>query len=187
MAGIGSRRQNAEHGGYQRWQDGGAGERGHQTRLGTGCCHGGEPLMVTENSLLPCSTVPPSACTCYLCQPPHICCWCQSHHSCLLSALSASPDCSVSSVGASGSYRPQTPLRASPFPPAPEGQLGQQLPLAPLTAPAPLAPAAGTGPNRSTPSAGIKRGTSDQRLGAVAARAGLLVDRRLGAAEGGAG
>ncbi|KAK1331274.1 LOW QUALITY PROTEIN: hypothetical protein QTO34_009225 [Cnephaeus nilssonii] len=63
MAGVSSRRQSAEHGGCRPRRDGGAGEQKRQTKTASRC-HRGEPLMVTENSLLPRATVPPSTCTC---------------------------------------------------------------------------------------------------------------------------
>ncbi|KAK1341994.1 hypothetical protein QTO34_016747 [Cnephaeus nilssonii] len=37
---------------------------GGRSRWGAGCCHQGEPLEVTKNSLLPCGVVPTSAHTC---------------------------------------------------------------------------------------------------------------------------
>ncbi|ELK23591.1 Transmembrane 4 L6 family member 4 [Myotis davidii] len=92
---------------------------GTRPRQDTSRCHQGKPLVVTENSLLLCTVVPPGA---------HTCCWPCSH---LLPVLSTSPD------------------HHSGLLPAPEGQSGlaaasrthsQSHVLPP--APAPLAPAA---------------------------------------------
>ncbi|KAK1345484.1 hypothetical protein QTO34_007941 [Cnephaeus nilssonii] len=55
--------------GSNRPMDGGAGEQGHQTKVGHWSLSSGEPLVVTENSLLPPTTVLPSARTCCRCQP----------------------------------------------------------------------------------------------------------------------
>nr|KAF6341514.1 hypothetical protein mMyoMyo1_011930 [Myotis myotis] len=74
--------------------------RGARPRRGASRCHQGKPLVVIENSLLPCTMVPPGARTCYWCWPglhplpaPGVspnclvpsactCCWCppQSLH-----------------------------------------------------------------------------------------------------------
>lgn len=138
MVGISSKWQSAKpgHGGMVKQVSGGA-----RPRRGSGHCHWSEPMVVTENSLFPCTAVPPGACTC---------CW---HRSCLhpLPAPGASPDHSVPSVDASGSCQPRLHLRASPPSPAPEGRLRQQ----PL-----LTPAAGAGRNHSAPSVGTSRASA---------------------------
>nr|KAF6378949.1 hypothetical protein mMyoMyo1_009822 [Myotis myotis] len=121
--------------------------RGARPRRGTSCCHRGEPLEVTENSLLPCTTVPPSACIHYRRWP----------HSHLLPALSDRGQGQALAAGASRDSWPQSPLRAFPPPPAFEGRLGpaaasrthcwRQPHLHPLLVPEPLlAPTAGPGP-----------------------------------------
>ncbi|KAK1343826.1 hypothetical protein QTO34_014380 [Cnephaeus nilssonii] len=93
--------------------------RGARPRRGAGRCHWGKPLVVTENSLLPRSTVPPHACTCCQHQPhsdlqlapelplaptasagptrTRIRSW--SHYSHLLPVSSASPDHLAPSAG----------------------------------------------------------------------------------------
>ncbi|ELK31206.1 Protein SREK1IP1 [Myotis davidii] len=148
MTGVGSRQENMEHGGHRQRRDGGAGEWRCQTKVGASHCHGGEPLVVTENSLLPHATVPPGTCT-------HCQRWPHTHLPRSYRQLAPEPPlaptasawCRSRSLGAISGCEWQLlaliSLRVSPFPPAPEGQSRQQLLLT---------PAAGTGPNHSAPS-----------------------------------
>ncbi|KAK1327586.1 hypothetical protein QTO34_012875 [Cnephaeus nilssonii] len=64
-------------------------------------------------------------------------CWRRSPHSHALLAPGAATYCLALSAGASDSCRPQSPLRTSPPPPAPEGQLGLELPLSPAASDSP--------------------------------------------------
>lgn len=89
------------------WWDSGSGEQGHQTKAGPGCYHWGEPMVVTENSLFPCTAIPPGACTCLYCYwHPAPALITQCHQWMQVVAV------------------PQLPLRASPLHPALRGAIG---------------------------------------------------------------
>lgn len=125
MAGICSRQKDAGNGRCWPQWDGGAGVQG------TRCCHRGEPLVATEDSLLPCTKAPPGTCTC--CQHRSHCSHPLPVLALLVPAAGTSPDCSALSAGTRGRCQPQLPPRDSPPPPAPEGQLEMQPPLATRT------------------------------------------------------
>nr|KAF6314873.1 hypothetical protein mMyoMyo1_008648 [Myotis myotis] len=116
----------AEHDGrWLRWD--GAGSKGTRPSQGTSRCHQGEPLVVTENSLLPRDVVLPGTRTCCQCQP----------HSHPLPA----PDLPLTLTA--GPNLPSGLLHLHPL--LLSGNQGRHLPLAPAAGDDPLAPTVGAG------------------------------------------
>lgn len=101
---------------------------GARPRQGTGCCYGGEPQVVTENSLFPHTRVPPGAHTCCQSRPC-------SHPLPVPGVAPIALGCQwVGAVAAS----PNRPSGLLHLPLLLRGNRGQQPPLAPIAGNGPV-------------------------------------------------